>query len=83
MKRPAPANPMCCRGTDLQLPFQCPLDFMLPIPALERQAVQYRSAGFLQLPQARGGRLCRQGCAGHGGMATAARQHQGQPALNP
>jgi hypothetical protein len=40
-----------CRGSDLQLPFRCPLDFLLPIKSLEASKVDYRHAGFLQLPQ--------------------------------
>lgn len=40
-----------CRGTDYEQPFECPLDFMLAPHALQDQGVQYRPAGFLQLPQ--------------------------------
>ena len=42
-----------CRGTDYEQPFECPLDFMLAPHALQDQGVQYRTAGFLQLPQVR------------------------------
>lgn len=45
-----------CRGTDLPSdpePFECPLDFLLPIPALDSTNISYRVPGFLQLPQAR------------------------------
>lgn len=47
----APPAPACRRGTDLELPFQCPLDFLVPIPALDASGLQYRMPGFLQLPQ--------------------------------
>ena len=42
-----------CRGTDYEQPFECPLDFMLAPHALRDNSVQYRPAGFLQLPQVR------------------------------
>lgn len=44
---------LCCaprRGTDLELPFRCPLDFLVPIPSLDHSGLQYRLPGFLQLP---------------------------------
>ncbi|KAL4422581.1 hypothetical protein ABPG75_008778 [Micractinium tetrahymenae] len=39
------------RGTDLELPFQCPLDFLLPVGQLDSAPLPYRPAGFLDLPQ--------------------------------
>jgi hypothetical protein len=38
-------------GGDYEAPFQCPLDFMLDVQALDWQHIQYRPAGFLDLPQ--------------------------------
>ena len=42
---------MTCRGTDYELPFECPLDFLVSVRNLDQNNVQYRPAGFLQLPQ--------------------------------
>ena len=40
------------RGSDLQLPFECPSDFIFTIPAMDEQQVDYRMPGFLEHPQA-------------------------------
>ncbi|KAI3438688.1 hypothetical protein D9Q98_001108 [Chlorella vulgaris] len=39
------------KGTDYGVPFECPLDFLLPLDNLDAAGVQYRHAGFLQHPQ--------------------------------
>lgn len=39
------------RGTDLELPFLCPLDFLLPVGQLDQAGMPYRLAGFLSHPQ--------------------------------
>lgn len=44
-----------CRGTDYGVPFECPLDFLLPLDNLDAAGVQYRHAGFLQHPQVAAG----------------------------
>lgn len=38
-------------GTDNELPFECPMDFLFPVGQLEVLKVQYRHAGFLEHPQ--------------------------------
>ena len=35
----------------MELPFECPLDFLLPADSLEAAGVDYRHPGFLALPQ--------------------------------
>ena len=51
---PPPAHPThTCSGTDLELPFKCPLDFLLPVGQLDAAGLEYRPAGFLDLPQVR------------------------------
>ncbi|KAI3434762.1 hypothetical protein D9Q98_002822 [Chlorella vulgaris] len=43
------------RGSDLQLPFECPADFLFSLPRMEESGVDYRVAGFLdnlQVPEA-------------------------------
>jgi hypothetical protein len=47
---PCPSKPSPSGG-DYEAPFQCPLDFMLDVQALDWQHIQYRPAGFLDLPQ--------------------------------
>jgi hypothetical protein len=42
-----------CRGSDLEQPFQCPLDYLLPLKDLDASGVDYRPPGFLTLPQVR------------------------------
>jgi hypothetical protein len=39
------------RGSDLQLPFECPADFLFSLPRMEESGVDYRVAGFLDNPQ--------------------------------
>jgi hypothetical protein len=49
------AHLSCCLGCsagDYTSPFQCPIDFLLPIEVLDRLNVSYRNPGFLELPQA-------------------------------
>ena len=53
----APALP--CRGTDTQLPFECPADFVFHIPLMDANGVRYRVPNFLQRPEVRcGAVLC-------------------------
>lgn len=43
---------LLCRGTDLEVPFQCPLDYLLPVDQLEQAPnLPYRLPGFLDMPQ--------------------------------
>lgn len=48
-------NVLCpaCRGSDLEQPFRCPLDYLLPLKELDASGVDYRPPGFLALPQVR------------------------------
>lgn len=39
------------RGTDTQLPFECPADFVFHIPLMDAKGVPYRVPNFLQRPQ--------------------------------
>ena len=39
------------RGTDLRLPFECPLDYLLPTPLLDSSGLPYRMPGFLEHPE--------------------------------
>ena len=41
------------RGTDLRLPFDCPLDYLLATPHLDTSGLPYRMPGFLEHPQVR------------------------------
>ena len=38
-------------ASDLELPFECPLDYMLSVANLDASGVAYRTPGFLGLPQ--------------------------------
>jgi len=40
-----------CRHADYEAPFQCPLDYLGPIHVLDEERIEYRTAGFLELPQ--------------------------------
>ena len=51
---PARCLPCACRGTDTQLPFQCPSDFIFHVPLLDQNGLAYRMPGFLQQPQVGG-----------------------------
>ena len=39
------------RGTDLRLPFECPLDYLIPIWSLDESGLPYRMSGFLEHPE--------------------------------
>eukprot|EP00887_Chlorella_sp_A99_P000964 scaffold5.g964.t1 len=50
-EHPAVLETCRIKGTDLELPFECPLDFMAPVPGLDASGMPYRPAGFLGLMQ--------------------------------
>ena len=50
--RPLPPPP-ACRGTDYGVPFEAPLDYLIPVAQLDAYGVAYRHSSFLQHPQVR------------------------------
>ena len=53
LPHPVLTLPAACprRSADYAVPFRCPLDYMLDLEIIDWQQLNYRNAGFLDLPQ--------------------------------